>query len=330
MKIPLRKMHGMGNDYVVIEVAPGSMSLDSLRRLARRLCDRRGLIGADGVAFLSAAASSSYSATVFNPDGGVSGFCINGLRCAGRFLLDRGLGRTVDLVSAGRPVSVHRLSSGTEDEPPMFSLTAPSLRSALQQGFESGGGFREWQERTEQQHPELRFHSVDAGVPHAIALAPKIQRAQLNQIGLGANSALDLFPSGINVSIACLAGPNKVAIATYERGGAGSTLSCASAMAAATFSLARRGHLEHDKDTRIYSDGGVATCVSHQPDAEGTADVTVTAPCTPVFEAEIPYEPGNETLPSMLSMDYFSHEVATYDRFLNANNVSSTMSKYVI
>lgn len=82
-------MHGIGNDFVVIDLVAQSLSLD-WADFAREICRPHFGVGADGVLLLSRDPSSTLCMDMLNPDGSVGGMCGNGVRCVSRLAVDRG------------------------------------------------------------------------------------------------------------------------------------------------------------------------------------------------------------------------------------------------
>ena len=93
MSLPFLKMHGAGNDFVVIDHRAGDLG-DDLAALVTRLCDRRRGVGADGVLLLERDPELDFAMRYFNADGRIAEYCGNGARCLARLALDLGLGRS--------------------------------------------------------------------------------------------------------------------------------------------------------------------------------------------------------------------------------------------
>ena len=92
--------HGSLNDIFVTELTPGDFASETdLRAFVRRLCDRRGPFGGDGVYFYDASRTVP-EAWFFNPDGSAAEFCGNGMRCLGRVILDRRGAETAEIRGA--------------------------------------------------------------------------------------------------------------------------------------------------------------------------------------------------------------------------------------
>ena len=109
--LPFRKMHGLGNDFVVLDARPRPLDLSP--EAIRRIGDRHRGVGFDQLVVIEPARNGGDARVSFyNPDGGEAGACGNGTRCAARLLLDE-LGRDrIVLESAPGPLPVERVADG--------------------------------------------------------------------------------------------------------------------------------------------------------------------------------------------------------------------------
>ncbi len=158
--IPFTKMHGLGNDYVVIDERDRSrIDPDRRAEFARLVCDRGFSVGADGVLFLLPDEESDLTMRIVNADGSEAESCGNGLRCAAYYqhgLQRPGTGEcTINLPLDGR------VQARVEyREPP-----TAQVRLTL-----SEGGLYEGKRTVELSDRTLTYHRVDVGNPHAVFL----------------------------------------------------------------------------------------------------------------------------------------------------------------
>jgi diaminopimelate epimerase len=223
--IPIVKMSGAGNDFVVLGAAEAALVADVLAAWTRRVC-RRGLsVGADGVLVVTPSTADRVRVRFLNPDGSEA-FCGNGSRCAARFAVLRGLARS-PLV----------LETAIGDVPAAVSEDAVTLTVLRPEDHGprtlEGEGFR----------IEGRF--VMAGVPHFIAFHDDLERAPLDRLGPWARRHPSFGAGGANVDLVAWntgeAG-GTLGIRTWERGVEGETLSCGSgALAAALVACEQTG-----------------------------------------------------------------------------------------
>lgn len=193
------KMHGLGNDFVVLDT-----EVDVTPDLVRALCDRHFGIGADGV--LTVGAEDGVVAMGYwNADGSAAEMCGNGLRCVARLAVDRGL-VAPGAFEVRTPVGRQRVEVGEE------------VRVDL--GMPEVGGTTELDGRS--------FRSVDVGNPHAVTEVEDVATAPVTTVGPAVQGA---FPQGANVEFVRIDG-DRVNMRVWERG-VGETLACGSGIVAA-------------------------------------------------------------------------------------------------
>src|SRR5512141_2181782 len=85
MKIPFVKMSGSGNDFILVDHRKPLLSVDEMKRFARKVCQRRISVGADGLILIERSEIADFKWRFFNADGSEAEMCGNGGRCAARF-----------------------------------------------------------------------------------------------------------------------------------------------------------------------------------------------------------------------------------------------------
>ena len=135
--------HGSRNDIFVVPLTPRDFASDAgLRAFVRRLCDRAGPFGGDGI-YLYDAAPPIPEAWFFNPDGSSAEFCGNGMRCLGRVVLDR-RGADAAVIRSGQAEYTVRRAATTGEGVRQISLEHPAVdftpRTAVVTGGASGIG----------------------------------------------------------------------------------------------------------------------------------------------------------------------------------------------
>ena len=102
------KMHGLGNDFIVIDNRNGRIGDAEAADLARKLCERRLSVGADGLLLLSNSSVSDVRMQIFNADGSEAEMCGNGIRCFAKYVYENGIVRktefTVDTLAGPKQV----------------------------------------------------------------------------------------------------------------------------------------------------------------------------------------------------------------------------------
>jgi diaminopimelate epimerase len=237
MKIPFTKMHGLGNDFVVLDLFGQGKPLAGMDEArARVLCDRRFGVGADQVLVVgpphggeSGGAASRME--IWNADGSTAEMCGNGIRAVALYLHDHApealRGRGSYRIETGAGV----LEVFIEGRLVRVDMGPPRLLA-------------DRAERLETPHGAFEFWEVSMGNPHAVIFVPpgsSLGALELEKIGPAIENH-PRFPKRTNVEFVRVAGPGEVDVRVWERG-AGITLACgtgACASAVATLhSLAR-------------------------------------------------------------------------------------------
>jgi diaminopimelate epimerase len=248
--------HGSKNDIFVAAMTPRDFASDAdVRTFVRRLCDRAGPFGGDGVYFFDAAPRVP-EAWFFNPDGSSAEFCGNGMRCLGRVILDqRGTDQAV--IRSGRAeYSVQRGATTVEGvrqiglEHPAVDFTPHTPVVANQNPLTEA--------RLPELDPVLTFTAVTIPNPHLVALIDKYVESDLVAMGQAITSHPDVFPAGANLSMLLPIEPDEVFVRTFERG-AGLTASCGSGMAASRAVYSRVSRVDPERKVTVRNAGGMAT-----------------------------------------------------------------------
>ncbi len=227
MKLSFTKMHGAGNDFVLVDAT--RQPFRPTPRQVTRLADRHFGVGCDQVLVLAKAARPDvdFDYRIYNSDGSESGQCGNGARCLLQFIRDRRLStkRHVRVRTRTQVIELERTASGKNRvnmgvprfEPRDIPLDAPTrqARYAVTLGL----------------HGDLHFGAVNMGNPHAVFLVRSVERFEVKGIGSAVQAQL-LFPRGVNVGFMQIEDAGKIHLRVYERG-AGETLACGSGACAA-------------------------------------------------------------------------------------------------
>ncbi len=208
------KCEGLGNDFVVVDALDAPCEMDTA--LARRLCDRRRGIGADGVLLITAGRAAPFAMTVFNADGSRPEVCGNGLRCVARYLRDFRADVpprfTIETDAGPREVEDH----GAEISVQMGPARDGGVHTARWAGGAATG------------------RRIDVGNPHFV-LFGDFGEADARRDGPDLERHAD-FPGGVNVSFATQEAPDRFRLFVWERGcgltSACGTGACATAAAA--------------------------------------------------------------------------------------------------
>lgn len=264
MTIPFLKMHGAGNDFVVIDHRRPFLSGALESRLAR-WCDRRRGVGADGVLLLESDPELDFAMRYFNADGRPADYCGNGARCLARFALELGLG-------AGSPRRVRfRTAAGVQEA----RETGPG-RVEVRFGRVASAG-----EACSVAAEGRTFEGllITAGVPHFVTPVERVEWVPVAEWGTALRHHPRFGPAGANVDFVTALGPGRVAMRTYERGVEGETLACGSGAIASALWAAAGGA---SSPVAVLTAGGDELSVSFER-REGGFDVSLSGPAEVSF-----------------------------------------------
>ncbi|OUS12403.1 diaminopimelate epimerase [Gammaproteobacteria bacterium 53_120_T64] len=274
MYIRFTKMHGLGNDFVVIDAVTQAVAMTD--KLARRLADRNTGIGCDQILLVEPPTQPDidFKYRIFNADGSEVAQCGNGARCFAKFVRDRRLtGKSllnVETQAGILQLSINNKQSYTatlgipDFEPADIPFSA--AQRALTYTIEAAG-------------QSLEISALSLGNPHAVLQVTDIQQAPIAELGpLLENHTR--FPERVNVGFMELLTRHEINLRVYERG-AGETQACGSGACAAAVAGIAQNLL--DSPVKVNLPGGGLTITwpgNKQP-------VAVTGPATTVYQGRI-------------------------------------------
>jgi diaminopimelate epimerase len=274
MRLHFTKMHGLGNDFVVIDAI--HQTLDMTPELSRRLADRRRGIGCDQVLVVEAPrlAGTEFHYRIFNADGSEVEQCGNGARCFARFVREQGLTRS-DRIAVGTAAGVISLEVRPDSQisvdmgvPRLDPADIPFDAKRRAAAYDLGHGC-----------DALRIGAVSMGNPHAVLRVDDIEQAPVEDIGPRIEHDRH-FPNRVNVGFMQIIDAGHIRLRVWERG-VGETLACGTGACAAVVVGRLWGEL--GERVRVELPGG--ELVIHWL-GEGTA-VIMTGPAARVFDGDI-------------------------------------------
>jgi diaminopimelate epimerase len=222
--ISFTKMHGIGNDFIIVDDFFSGSQTALSAELARKMCDRRFGIGADQILWLKAAVDPAldFRMDILNADGSVAEMCGNGVRAAVLYFHDR--------VSAQKShYEVETLAGRIGAEVRDRRITVDMGEPKLLGGFPSSG------EKLLIDGTSLSFFEVNMGNPHAVFFTDE----SIEKFGARIETH-PRFPERTNVEFVKVEGPQTIRVQVWERG-AGITLACGTgACASAVAALVTR------------------------------------------------------------------------------------------
>ena len=236
MKLAFIKMHGIGNDFVLIDNMARKFDLGTEQ--IRLLADRRRGIGCDQLLMVEPPARSGADvrARIFNQDGSESGQCGNGLRCLAAWLRDSGIVSGDHIaIEAGDGLVRARLANhqGVKMDmgiPRFEPAEIPFLATRRAPFYRLQVGSK-----------QLEIGAVSVGNPHAVMRVEDCASAEVTELG-PAVQGLEEFPEGVNVGFMQILADTSVRLRVFERG-VGETLACGSGACAAVAVGRMRGWL---------------------------------------------------------------------------------------
>jgi diaminopimelate epimerase len=243
---PFLKMHGLGNDFVVLDGRTTPLDLPVVRR--RAIADRRLGVGCDQLIVLEPPTDRAADVfmRIYNPDGGEAGACGNATRCVASVLMDE---RKTDLVT------VQTISGLLESQKAGTGANGLPVISV-----DMGPAGLDWRDIPVARACDTKHLPVGAGPlrdpvgtgmgnPHATFFVDDLDSIPLAELG----PVLEhdpFFPERANIGVAQVTGPGKLKLRVWERG-AGLTLACGSGACAAVVAASRRGLVDRKADVLL-------------------------------------------------------------------------------
>jgi diaminopimelate epimerase len=274
MKLKFTKMHGQGNDFVVLDGVRQDVRLDAAQ--VRAIADRHFGVGCDQLLVVEKPASDAndFRYRIWNADGGEVEQCGNGARCFARFVIDQGLTAKTRLSveTAGGVIQPTVEPSGqvtVDMGPPRFEprdipFDVPARRDTYAL---SVNGSR------------IEIYALSMGNPHAVQVVPDVDRAPVTTEGPAIENH-SAFPQRVNAAYMQVLSRSHIRLRVWERG-AGETLACGTGACAAVVSGINRGLL--DTQVRVTTRGGDLMIRWPTP----TSAVMMTGDAVRVFEGVV-------------------------------------------
>ena len=272
--LELTKMHGLGNDFVVIDAINQSVFLTTEQ--IQQLADRHTGIGFDQLLLVETASTpaADFRYRIFNADGGEVGQCGNGARCFMQFVHDHGLSRktTLQVETASGPLQLIRTDDGqiTVDMgvPRLEPMEIPFIAPA-----------RDITYTLETNDIPLEIAAISVGNPHAVLLVDTVASAPVMELG-PLIECHPRFPERVNVGFMEIVDADTIRLRVYERG-AGETRACGSGACAAVVAGRLWGRLS--AEVKVLLNGGELV-VSWRGEGQ---PVLMTGPATTVYQGRI-------------------------------------------
>jgi diaminopimelate epimerase len=287
---PFTKMHGLGNDFVMVDCLQGSpIPEERLSALSQAACTHHFGVGGDGLILILPDDEADYRMRMFNPDGSESEMCGNGIRCFAKYLYDADLIKS-DSISVATPKGLQHIEIPEQDEnsdvlkvrvdmgKPRLARDEIPMRE-LPNGDQSNAQVvNEELQVDDQTH---RITAVSMGNPHCVIFVDDVESVPLKEWGLKIEHH-DMCPERTNVHFVQVLGPGKLWMRTWERG-AGDTLACGSGACSVAVAAALNG--KSPRKALVHLPGGDLEIEWAEND-----HVYMTGPAATVFTGELPLD----------------------------------------
>ena len=254
MGIRFAKMHGAGNDFVLIDDRDGSFPC--VRAILASIGARGTGIGCEGIILVQRSDRLDFRMKFFNPDGSEAEMCGNGARCVAAFAREIGAAKADKM-------RFETLAGDVGAE-----IVGPNLV------------------KVEMPDPkDLRDNFINSGVPHCIVPVNDLAKADVEGEGRRIRYSDAFAPDGTNVDFVSYHAPNRVDIRTYERGVEAETGACGTgSVAAALVGVAHHGM---EFPVTVHTMKGFGLTIDGEFDGHSFHKVTLTGPVARVFTGEI-------------------------------------------
>jgi len=259
MDLPFWKMHGAGNDFILLDDREFSFPLSN-QDFITHLCDRKRGIGSDGLLLIQPSSKADFRMRFINPDASEADLCGNGARCIAQLAHEIGVAPADMQIETGAGILRVEILS------PLVRLELPPPKDwRMNLSIE-------WQQK------EMTLHFVNSGVPHAVAIVEDLLAVDVDVLGRHIREHAHFEPEGTNADFIQITSTGSLSIRTYERGVEAETLACGTGMVAAV--------LIAEKLNRVHSPVQVITAGGHMLEV-ATSPLTLTGPAEHSFRGTV-------------------------------------------
>jgi diaminopimelate epimerase len=247
------KMHGLGNDYVVIDNRDGKIADKEVSTIAKTLCERRFSVGADGLLLVYPSKVADVRMRVFNADGSEAEMCGNGIRCFAKFCNETGIERKTefDVETTAGIRHVWLTLQNDEVKQVKVDMSAPNWDRSTLPMVGKGPCINEDLQVDEDETYKVTCLSM--GNPHCIIFVENVDESPVEYIGPMIENH-KAFPKRTNVGFVQVISKNELKVRVWERG-CGETLACGTGTCAAVAAANKLGKVKNQVTVHVL--GGV-------------------------------------------------------------------------
>ncbi|MBD5278829.1 MAG: diaminopimelate epimerase [Bacteroides sp.] len=234
------KMHGCGNDYIYIDCRDGVP--EDIAALAVCLGDRHKGIGGDGIILICSSDKADFKMRIFNADGSEGKMCGNGIRCVAKYVFDKGLSDSRNLlIDSLSGVKVISISDGAQPGDDVTWISVDMGEPVVESVDET---------LTLSDGKSLVGSSVSMGNPHFVVFTDGDLSDDL-VLGTGPEAERhSRFPQRSNIEFARVISPSEIEMRVWERG-SGETMACGTGACATAVAALRKGLVSGDVTVRL-------------------------------------------------------------------------------
>ena len=284
------KMHGTGNDFIVVDEWEGeSVPPRQKADFVRKACDRHFGIGSDGAIFIQKSKTADANFVYYNPDGSRAEMCGNGIRCLAKYVHEHGRVRKDVMVVetlAGLKTLALKAAGGI-----VKSVRVDMGRPQITRGEAQVAGRRNEtfvRQKVKIAGRAYTLTAVGMGNPHAVLYVKDVDNVDVRGGGTAIRYHRKVFPNGTNVHFIEKVGENEFRIRTYERGVEDETLACGTGICASAVAAVLNKKADIGKPMLFHARGGDITV-----ELEGTRDdirrAYMTGPVEEAFTGKISF-----------------------------------------
>lgn len=281
MGLKFTKMHGAGNDFIILNLHEQKLSAPP-SELAKKLCDRNFSVGADGLLLVLPSDAYDYTMQTINADGSEAEMCGNGIRCFAKYLYERGMIKKKKIhVETKAGLIIPEVITDPKNDALVTHVKVNMGKPRLLKGEIPMRGAVDENAQDVSVSVDGKMYTVNCasmGNPHCILFVDDVKTSPVTTLGPKIEHH-ELFPKRTNVEFAQIVDDSRVNLRVWERG-AGETLACGTgACAAGVMSMIKKSL---KNDITVSLPGG-----DLQISWDGKGDVFMTGPAEKVYEGEL-------------------------------------------
>ncbi|BAG14125.1 diaminopimelate epimerase [Candidatus Endomicrobiellum trichonymphae] len=268
MNINFSKLTAAGNDFILIDNRENIIAQEDCQALAKKLCDRKYSIGADGLILLEKSACKDFKMKYFNSDGSYASMCGNGGRSIAKFAYDLCVAnlKMVFETDAG----VINAEILPEDRVRLDLYNPRDLKKDI---------------KVEVNGKEFDVNFINTGVPHVVIFVDDIENIDVFGYGRAIRRHKTFAPAGTNVNFVKVIKDNTLLVRTYERGVEDETLACGTGITASGIISVLKGFAA--SPVKVIARGGDKLSVSLRNPNDKISNVVLEGPALITFKGTV-------------------------------------------